>query len=70
MEYIFMPVLQNVPDYFWYFFAVDLALSLTLTNAQSVHTNKPCFLSARNAGAWPWRRMLKTGQILHYKMLQ
>jgi hypothetical protein len=36
MEYIFMPVLQNFPDYFWYFFAVDLALSLTLTNAQSV----------------------------------
>lgn len=36
IEYIFMPVIQNIPDYFWYFFVYEIANYLCLSNAQSV----------------------------------
>jgi hypothetical protein len=36
IEYVFMPVITNVPDYFWYYFVYEIALYLCLSNAQMV----------------------------------
>lgn len=36
MEYNFMPVYQNVPDYFWLYFVYEIAQYLCLSNAQMV----------------------------------
>lgn len=36
LEYVFTPVYQNVPNYFWNYFVFELACYLCLSNAQTV----------------------------------